>query len=195
MTPPVQARYRCLGDRSPSEGARIQLSCHHCVVTWGGCAAEADCPECGAPKDYLGDGRCLCGCADAGVPVQPPVDNLTEEDVAAYEEEWARRYPGEPSPAEMAQRVAGSAQPPTAPPSGVTSPAPTYLMEGGPLDGRSLAIRQQPREFVVTKDLLRDLGVKARPVGMPADTPVGRYALSAPYDKMGRRTYLWMGWS
>lgn len=54
--------YRYLGDRSAVQGYTVGLSCHHCQVTWGGCAAECCCPECGAPKGYHEDDRDKCYC-------------------------------------------------------------------------------------------------------------------------------------
>lgn len=52
--------YRDLGIRAVSLSHVVGLTCHHCRVRWGGCAAECCCPECGAPKDYQGDGGCCC---------------------------------------------------------------------------------------------------------------------------------------
>ena len=57
MTP---SEYRDLGMRAVTPWFAVGLQCDHCKVTWAGCAAECCCPECGAPKDYSGDGRCMC---------------------------------------------------------------------------------------------------------------------------------------
>jgi rubrerythrin len=49
-----------LGNLAAVPESSLYLRCNHCQVSWGGCAAVADCPECGAPKDYLSGGECLC---------------------------------------------------------------------------------------------------------------------------------------
>jgi hypothetical protein len=38
------------------------MECHHCKVTWQGCAAAAECPQCGAGKGYHEDDRGQCYC-------------------------------------------------------------------------------------------------------------------------------------
>lgn len=53
---------RDLGNRSVALGYSVGLSCHHCNVSWGGCAAESCCPECGRPKGYHEDDRDECYC-------------------------------------------------------------------------------------------------------------------------------------
>jgi hypothetical protein len=52
--------YRNLGMRAVSPMHSVGLDCHHCRVTWGGCAAECCCPVCGSPKDYTREGQCMC---------------------------------------------------------------------------------------------------------------------------------------
>lgn len=58
MIDPLQ--YRNLGMLAVSPSHSVGLECHHCQVTWGGCAAECCCPVCGAPKDYWETGDCYC---------------------------------------------------------------------------------------------------------------------------------------
>ena len=57
---PFVSPYRNLGMRAVSPMHSVGLHCDHCMVEWGGCAAECCCPECGAPKAYYDDGRCMC---------------------------------------------------------------------------------------------------------------------------------------
>lgn len=54
--------YRDLGNRAVSNSHSIGLTCHHCRVSWCGCAAECCCPECGAPKGYYPDDYDVCHC-------------------------------------------------------------------------------------------------------------------------------------
>lgn len=44
--------FRYLGNIAASPTHSVLLSCSHCQVSWGGCAAESFCPECHAPKGY-----------------------------------------------------------------------------------------------------------------------------------------------
>lgn len=44
--------YRSLGNFSEHPYASIPMRCDTCRVTWQGCAAASDCPECGAGVDY-----------------------------------------------------------------------------------------------------------------------------------------------
>lgn len=55
-----EKKYRHLGYFAEVRGYEIGLDCHHCRVSWTGCAAAAHCPECGAPKNYHGEGECCC---------------------------------------------------------------------------------------------------------------------------------------
>ena len=65
MTEKFVSPYRDLGMRAVSLMHGVGLYCDHCMVEWGGCAAESCCPECGAPKAYFDDGRCMCERCDA----------------------------------------------------------------------------------------------------------------------------------
>jgi hypothetical protein len=51
-----------LGNRAAVQGYSTPLSCHHCEVTWEGCAAECCCPKCGAPKGYHTENHDACFC-------------------------------------------------------------------------------------------------------------------------------------
>lgn len=44
--------HRYLGNFSSHEFNGIPLSCDVCEVSWTGCAAAADCPECGRGQEY-----------------------------------------------------------------------------------------------------------------------------------------------
>lgn len=54
--------YRDLGDFSVAIGRGTPLSCHHCKVSWTGCMAESECPECGRPKGFRQDDHNECYC-------------------------------------------------------------------------------------------------------------------------------------
>lgn len=58
----MQQEYEWLGNRAAVQGYSIGLECHHCRVSWEGCAAESCCPKCGAEKGYHPNdhGKCYC---------------------------------------------------------------------------------------------------------------------------------------
>ena len=62
--------FKDLGNRAVSNDHSIGLSCHHCRVKWGGCAAECCCPECGAPKGYWPDNWDECFCDECRTGAQ-----------------------------------------------------------------------------------------------------------------------------
>jgi hypothetical protein len=70
-----------LGNLAAVQGYSTPLSCHHCEVTWEGCAAESCCPKCGAPKGYHNDdhGQCYCAQCQTDLP-QPTNDNKPPKD-------------------------------------------------------------------------------------------------------------------
>ena len=57
-----------LGNFSTSIAYSISLSCHHCGVSWEGCAAESECPKCGRPKGFHADDRDKCYCDECYTP-------------------------------------------------------------------------------------------------------------------------------
>lgn len=59
---PRAGDFRYLGNIAASEAHSVLLSCAHCNVYWGGCAAESFCPECHAPKGYYVHDRDVCYC-------------------------------------------------------------------------------------------------------------------------------------
>ena len=83
------ARYEHLGNRSAIEGCGVGLSCHHCKVTWGGCAAECCCPKCGAQKGYHEDDRDVCYCAHCSYERQLPEMTLEQLSRLRYLVTWA----------------------------------------------------------------------------------------------------------
>lgn len=53
-----------LGNLAAVQGYSTALSCHHCEVTWEGCAAECCCPKCAAPKGYHSEDHDECYCVE-----------------------------------------------------------------------------------------------------------------------------------
>lgn len=70
----MSEQYRDLGWLSSHETITVGLSCHHCRVSWAGCAAAADCPECGACKGYHEDDQDECYCRECKPEMWPDLD-------------------------------------------------------------------------------------------------------------------------
>lgn len=50
------------GDYAETSDRSVQLDCHHCKITWRGCATACTCPKCGAEKGYQIDNWNQCFC-------------------------------------------------------------------------------------------------------------------------------------
>lgn len=75
--------YRNLGMRAVSPMHSVGLDCHHCRVTWGGCAAECCCPVCGSPKDYTREGQCMCERCEPG-QVNDTLQAIVPDDTLSF---------------------------------------------------------------------------------------------------------------
>ena len=60
----MTASYQHLGNFAVSNSHSVGLTCHHCKVSWNGCAAESCCPRCGAPKGYHAEDWDKCYCTE-----------------------------------------------------------------------------------------------------------------------------------
>ena len=68
-----QRPYHFLGSFAATPNHSVSLDCHHCEVSWEGCAAASCCPQCGAPKHYWPDadfGKCACERCAPSHPVE-----------------------------------------------------------------------------------------------------------------------------